>query len=426
MGEIKLNTEYLQVGNYIRLPLTWHDHPFLLSNFMIRNQEQIEIIKKLGIEHVYLNIKKSKNPPKIEQPEVYLHEEDDNENSNDNDYIDDLLLDKMQSKDKCIEQLKNHKDSQKRAEQGFKFSFEKIKDLMQNTQGYPLRSIREANELTDYVASQLHSTSNITLHLMADTPNNDSLYYHALNVATLSMLLAKLCDKNYDEIKMIGLAAIFHDIGNSKISPHVFKKNEALTKPEENLYKMHATYSLRLLEMVNDFPKAAKEMIANHHERLDGSGYPKGLTEQDINDSTQILSVADEYDYMCNPLLKNKTPITPYTALSFLYKHCDKKLNKQYVQILIKQLGVYPPGCVVELSNGHIGLVMSINSNRILYPKLMIYDQHVPKEKAAIIDLEEVALTIKRALLPSRLPKEIFDYLQPRKCISYFFDAVTE
>jgi putative nucleotidyltransferase with HDIG domain len=421
MDEIKLSTEHLQVGNYIRLPLTWHDHPFLLSNFMIRNQEQIEIIKKLGIQHVYINIKKSRKPPKIEQPEIYLHEEED-----DNTYVDDLMLDKMQSKDKCIEQLKNHKESQKRAEQGFKYSFEKIKDLMRNTQGYPLRSMREAQALTDYIASQLHSTSNITLHLMADTPNNDSLYYHALNVATLSMLLAKLCNKSYDEIKMVGLAAIFHDIGNSKISPHVFKKSEDLTKPEENLYKMHATYSLRLLEMASDFPNDAKEIIANHHERLDGSGYPKGLIESDINDLTQLLSVVDEYDYMCNPLLKNKTPVTPYTALSFLYKHCDKKLNKKYVQALIKQLGVYPPGCVVELSNGHIGLVLSINSKRTLYPKLMIYDQHVPKEQAAIIDLEELSLTIKRVLLPSRLPKEIFDYLQPRKCIGYFFDTATE
>lgn len=61
MDEMQLSTEYLQVGNYIRLPLTWHDHPFLLSNFMIRNQEQIEIIKKLGIKFVYINIKNQKN-----------------------------------------------------------------------------------------------------------------------------------------------------------------------------------------------------------------------------------------------------------------------------------------------------------------------------------------------------------------------------
>lgn len=420
MSEIKLNTEHLQVGNYIRLPLTWHDHPFLLSNFMIKNQEQIDIIKKLGIQHVYINLKKSIKPPKTEQPDAILHEEEVD------DTVEEILIDKMQSKDKCIEQLKNHKESQKRAEQGFKYSFSKIKDLMRNTQGYPLRSIREANELTNYIASQLYNSSNITLHLMAAPPNDDSIYYHSLNVATLAMLLAKLCGKNYDEIKLIGLAAIFHDIGNSKVSPHIFKKNETLTKPEENLYKMHATYSVRLLEMARDFPAEAKEMIEKHHERLDGSGYPNGLTANDINDSTQLLSVVDEYDYMCNPLMKNRNPVTPYTALSFLYKHCNKKLSKHHVQTLIKQLGIYPPGCVVELSNGHIGLVMSINSKRSLYPKLMIYDKHVPKEKAAIIDLEELSLTIKRVLLPSRLPKEVFDYLQPRKCIGYFFDAVIE
>lgn len=129
------------------------------------------------------------------------------------------MLDKMQSKDKCIEQLINYKESQKRAEMGFKYSFEKIKDLMRNTQGYPLRSIREGQELTDYIASQLHSSSNITLHLMGDTPNNDSIYYHALNVATLAMLLAKLCNKNYDELKKLAWLRYFTILVIQKYHP---------------------------------------------------------------------------------------------------------------------------------------------------------------------------------------------------------------
>jgi hypothetical protein len=106
-----------------------------------------------------------------------------------------------------------------------------------------------------------------------------------------------------------------------------------------------------------------------------------------------------------------------------MFKHKTKQLNKDYIGLLIKHLGIYPPGSVVELSNGQVGLVMSVNSQRLLYPSVLIYDAAIPRTEAAVVDLESMNLSIKRVLLPSRLPQEIFDYLSPRTRISYFFDS---
>lgn len=422
MNEIKVSVKNLQIGNYIRLPLTWHKHPFLLSNFMIKNEEQIKIIQQLELEHVFLIVEKSETLPKKKEPEqiIQLSEENGHDEIND-------LHGKMHSeKLSRIEQLQKYKRSQKRAEEAFKHTFTQMRGLINKLQTRPLTAIREAQELVDYLSDQLKQADQITLHLMDDSTREEGLYYHSLNVATLSMLMAKRCNKSEDEIKLIGMAAIFHDIGKIKLPTQILRKTEPLTKPEENLYQMHPIYGLKLLDLMNNFPYRAKEIILKHHERLDGSGYPKGVAGDQIDDLTQLLSVIDEYDYICNPLLRAKQPVPPYTALSFLFKHRSQKLNKRYIQLLIKQLGIYPPGCVVELSNGHVGLIMSVNSERLLYPKLMIYDPHVPRDKAAIIDLEHVSLSIKRALQPSRLPKEIFNYLSPRTCTSYFFDAVGE
>ncbi|MDD2343652.1 MAG: DUF3391 domain-containing protein [Tolumonas sp.] len=422
MNEIKVSVKNLQIGNYIRLPLTWHKHPFLLSNFMIKNEEQIKIIQQLELEYVFLVVEKSETSPKKNESEeiIQLSEECNNED------ITDLQIKMHSEKLSRIEQLQKYKRSQKRAEETFKHSFSQVRGLINKLQTRPLNAIHEARELIDYISKQLINADQITLHLMDDSTREEGLYYHSLNVATLSMLIAKQCNKSEFEMKLIGMAAIFHDIGKIKLPTQILRKAEPLTKPEENLYQMHPVYGLRLLDLMPNFPDQAKEIILQHHERLDGSGYPKGIDGTQINNLTQLLSVVDEYDYICNPLLKAKQPVPPYTALSFLFKHRSQKLNKNYIQLLIKQLGIYPPGCVVELSNGHIGLIMSVNSNRLLYPKLMIYDPHVPRDKAAIIDLEHVSLSIKRALQPSRLPKEIFNYLSPRTCTSYFFDAVGE
>jgi HD-GYP domain-containing protein (c-di-GMP phosphodiesterase class II) len=239
----------------------------------------------------------------------------------------------------------------------------------------------------------------------------------------LSRPLAKQCGKTAEEIKLLGMAAVFHDIGKIKIPSQILRKTEPLSKPEENLYKMHPRYSLSLLDLAQEFPAQAKGIILRHHERLDGSGYPEGLVASQIDDLSQLMAVIDEYDSLCHPQIGGKTAATPHTVLSFMFKHKTKQLNKDYIGLLIKHLGIYQPGSVVELSNGQVGLVMSVNSQRLLYPSVLIYDAAIPRTEAAVVDLENMNLSIKRVLLPSRLPQEIFDYLSPRTRISYFFDS---
>ena len=418
MAELRISVDRLQIGNYIKLPLSWRDHPFLLSSFMIKKEEQIQLIRKLGLKHVLIIPEKSDAPPKpaeileIPQSDIDL-----------NDEIVSLREQMQNEKSERIEKLKEYRRSLQRTEQAFNRSLAQMRGLINKLQTRPLNAIREAHELVDDITNQLMNTDQMVLHLMADSPEGESLYYHTLNVAMLAMLLAKQCGKNEEEIKLLGMAAIFHDIGKLKIPSQILRKTEPLTKPEENLYKMHPRYSLALLDLPQDFPSAAKGIILKHHERNDGSGYPDGLKGSQIDDLTQLMAVIDEYDSLCHPQLGGKPSATPHTVLSFMFKHRPQQLNKDYIGLLIKHLGIYPPGSVVELSNGQVGLVMSVNAQRLLYPSVLVYDPAVPRNEGAVIDLEHMNLSIKRVLLPSRLPQEIFDYLSPRTRISYFFDS---
>lgn len=421
MAEIRISIDRLQIGNYIKLPLSWRDHPFLLSSFLLRHDDQIQLIRQLGLKYVLIVPEKSDKPPlpaKTLENVPALDQENPDEIS--------ALHEKMKAeKDARIEELKEYRRNLQKTEKNFQRSLVQMKQLIAKLQQRPLEAIREANELVSEMTSQLMAADQMVLHLMSDSPKNENLYFHSINVAILSMLMAKQAGMTEADIKLVGMASIFHDIGKLKIPSQILRKTEPLTAPEENLYRMHPQYGLTMLNQAQEFPGEAKAIILKHHERLDGSGYPDGLKENRIDPLSQLVGVVDAYDSLCHPTVGGKAAATPHTVLSYMFKHQTKQLNKDYIGLLIKHLGVYPPGSVVELSNGQVGLVMSVNSQRLLYPCVMIYDASVPRHEAAIVDLENVNLSIKRVLLPSRLPQDIFDYLSPRTRISYYFDAAS-
>lgn len=423
MSEIRISVDRLQIGNYVKLPLGWRDHPFLLSHFLLKKEEQIQLIRQLGLKFVFIIPEKSDTPPKPAQVGLdgsQLQIDSEAEIG----VIENLKDEMAEDKEKRIEQLQEYRRSVQRTEQSFTRSLAQMRALINKLQTRPLNAIQEAEELVGNIAHQLMQADQMILHLMSDSPEHESIYFHSLNVAILCMLIAKKAGKTEEDLKVLGLASIFHDIGLLKIPTQILRKQTPLTRPEENLYKLHSRYSLTLLDLVKDFSPQAKRLILSHHERLDGSGYPEKLSGAQIDDLTQLMCVVDEYDSLCHPQIGGKAAATPHTVLSFMFKHRPKQLNKDFIGLLIKHLGIYPPGSVVELSNGQVGLVISVNTQRLLFPSVLIYDPTVPRNEAAIIDLESMNLSIKRVLLPSRLPKEIFDYLSPRTRISYFFDPV--
>ena len=414
MTGIKISVDRLQVGNYVKLPLSWKDHPFLFSSFLIKTSEEIDLIRRLGVKQVIIFPDKSETGPKpVQSVETTVTVAEEALQSRESELA--------AEKERRIEQLKQSRRGLQRSEKAFERSLSQLRNLMSKLQTRPLTAIKEAQELVDGIVSQLLSTDEMVLHLMSESPEGESIYYHSLNVSILSMLLAKEACFSEAEMKMIGFSALMHDIGMLRVPTPILRKTEPLTKPEINLLKQHPRYGLELLELTKDCPAEAKGVVLRHQERLDGSGYPDGLKGDQIDKLTQLVSVVDEYDELCHPQDQSKARV-PHAVLSYMFKNRTKQLNKDYIGLLVKQLGIYPPGSVVQLSNGQVGLVMSVNSKRLLYPSVLIYDPAIPRQEAAVIDLEDVGLTIGKVLAPTRLPAPVFEYLNPRTRISFYFD----
>jgi hypothetical protein len=151
------------------------------------------------------------------------------------------------------------------------------------------------------------------------------------------------------------------------------------------------------------------------------------LKSTQINRLAQLVNVVNTYDSLCHPV-NPKLAHTPHSALSVIYRDMKSQLNMEDVTVLVRLLGVYPPGSVVGLSNGAIGLVMSVNPNKLLYPHVLLYDPNIPRTEAPIIDLEQDRLTIKKVFKLNQLKKEVLEYLSPRQQLNYvyYFDDASK
>jgi len=413
MSKIKLSTDRLTVGLYIQLPCAWGGHPFLFSSFKIQDEEQVKILQSLTFKHVvYIPEKSDCTPLPVTAEKI----EDDLPEA-DNQYLDTL----WQEKQRRVEEQKSYLRNLRKCENQFKKSLSVVRAINLKLDNQASQALTDAKELITSITEKLNSSNSAVLHLMEEGKEGDKYHCHVFHVAILAMILGKALALSEQELVYLGLGALFHDLGKSKIPKQILNNRPDVSSAENNYYKMHVRYAMDKISNIEDFPDSVIDIVSQHHEFLDGSGYPKKLKGEQINLLTQIVSIANEYDNMCNPTDKHPSR-TPYHALSHLYKNRGEQLNKEVLGLLVKELGIYPPGCIVELCNDKLALVMSVTKDNIMQPNVMIYDPSIPKNDAAIISLSEKELKIKKVIIPSKLPENIQEYLNPRARVNYYFE----
>ncbi|MDF2178340.1 HD-GYP domain-containing protein [Aliiglaciecola sp. CAU 1673] len=414
MAKLKIHPDQLLVGMYVRLPSGWMKHPFLFNSFKLSTDEQIRVIRSLKLPFVVIDQDKSDVavPPMPKKPVVVEAEDPEV-----------LKLKEQMEREKRerIERLKDFRRSLQRTEKAFQRSMIQVRNLMGKLGSRPLEAIEDAQQMIGDMADMIMDEGSVVLHLMNPDKQGEDLYFHSLNVSVLAMMMAKQCKLSKQDAKDLGLAALFHDVGKLKIPTSVLRKPGALTKPEENLLKMHCQYGVELLSLSDNFPKSLLPLVLQHHEFEDGSGYPRGLKGTDMHPLAKILVLVNQYDNLCHPNRGEPGKI-PYAALSHLFKQMKGKLADRETKVLVTLLGVYPPGSLVQLTDKRVGMVMSVNTADLLNPSVLLYDGSVPSTEAPMIDLKDSDVKIDRVLKPAQLPQPVFEYLNPRARISYFVD----
>jgi putative nucleotidyltransferase with HDIG domain len=416
MPEYNVSLDQLRVGVFVRLEMKWFAHPFLTNSFKITKPSMIDALRDLGLKKIICVPEKSDVLPlSLKQESVSAPEPPATPPAPDEE------MQKLWAvKKERIEQLKKRRQIVAQCEKRFQSGVTTVKNVMRNIYTGSAESVAEADELLRDLINSLDIDKEAAVQLVNTEMGNQNTYYHSLNVSVLTMMLGREYGLDPGELRLLGLGALFHDVGKNRIPKTILLKTDPLTPVEANFLQLHPKYGEEIVSKVEAFPKESVDIVLHHHERFNGKGYPDRLSGKDISLLTRISAIANSYDNYCNRLDPRES-LTPYEALSRMFALESDAFDKELLSLFIQCLGVYAPGTIVKLSNGLIGLVISVTRNNPLKPNIVVYDPQIPKEEALIFDLrDDPSLTIERSIRPHHLDPEIFNYLSPRTRITYY------
>ena len=420
---ISVTMDQLRVGMYVYLDLKWFEHPFAFNNFKIKDTEQIQAIKSLGLEKIRCDPARSDAKPLSNPPDkaVQAAVADPPPKPQEIPAAEKPVL---AAKQVLIEKIRHQREAAARIESAFVDTARTIHNVEKNLLTNPTETVAQATRLVGQIAESFLSAPDLALHVMGDKIGGDEMYFHSLNVTMLSLMVARDLKLPSEVFLSLGMGAMFHDLGCREIPDKIRLKTEPWTQAERNYFELHCQYGVEIGRKLK-FAPLTLEIIQQHHEMYDGSGYPARLVGDAISLSARIVAIANYYDELCNPL-NIANALTPHEALSTMFARLRGRFDPKLLQVFVRCLGVYPPGTIIQLSNGAIGMVATVNTAKPMKPMIIVYDAEVPKEEAILVDMDsEIDVNIAKAIRPAQLPREIYTYLSPRKQVSYYFDAGT-
>jgi HD-GYP domain-containing protein (c-di-GMP phosphodiesterase class II) len=413
-----IDVAQLRVGMFVELELGWMAHPFPTSSFKISNEKQIETIRGLGRSKVRYVPGKSdaisfegdpKGAPENQQTPGDSHLPDNS-----------LLLERQ----KRSQSLETQQRELAACERRFDETVRLYRQVVDEIPNQPKVVLTRCRELVGSYVGEMLSEGDSAIRLLSDGMG-DKLALHPINVSVIALLLGKYLQLPEADMTDLGLAAFLHDVGKSQIPDRVRWMDESFSSVETRAYREHVAQGV-LLGQRMDLPAAALQAISQHHEMVDGSGFPAHIKGESMSRLGKILSLVNFYENLCNPS-RPTSALTPHEAIALIFAQLKSRFDPQVLAAFIRMMGVYPPGSVVQLSDERYAMVVSVNSSRPLKPRIIVFDPAVPKTEALILDLETVpSLGIRRSLKPASLPRAAIDYLSPRQRICYFFERAVE
>ncbi|HEX2199460.1 MAG TPA: HD-GYP domain-containing protein, partial [Burkholderiales bacterium] len=200
---------------------------------------------------------------------------------------------------------------------------------------------------------------------------DDYTHAHAIDVAVYMTSFGRFLQLPSEQISLLGYLGLMQDIGKLRVPDGILAKRERLSGEELEQARRHVEHSVEILRETRGLPDNLANLAALHHERHDGSGYPKGLKGRDIGTFGSIAAIVDTFD-----ALTARRPyaeaVSPSTALSMLYKWRGTFFDGTLVEQFIRCIGIFPLGSVVELNSGEVGIVIAQNLEKRLQPRVMV------------------------------------------------------
>jgi len=423
-----MTPDKLRIGLYVELQLGWMSHPFPKGSFKITNQRQIETLRTLGLARIrYIPARSDPAPPDPPADDPGAAQDESQHGLGSGTMVGDELPQVDAREDDAQRLRREHAqliqaqhESLARCDKQFDAALRQYHQVLEQITQAPADAAATCGQLVESLVSDMLGQSESSIQLLSET-TGDRAWMHPVNVTVLSLLLGKALGMPAHELQALGVAAFLHDVGKTRLPDRARLADVNFAPTEYRVYQSHVAHGVAIA-MQMGLSSEVQRTIAEHHELMDSSGFPRQTAGADLSLGGKVLALVNRYENLCNPP-RPAAAVTPHEALSMIFSQMKARFDITVLAAFIRMMGVYPPGSVVQLSDGRFALVVSVNSARPLKPRVLVHEPSVPKEDALILNLEQApASGIRRSLRPDTLPRAAIHYLSPRLRICYFFE----
>ncbi len=391
---VKIHISELKIGMFVsKLERPWLETPFLMQGFVVESLDDIDAIAEYS-QHVWIDAVREEWVPPEER-----------------------AVAKGQSKKVSYINKVDTKVEHSAALQTYREARRITRTLLDDLRlGGVINSEQAKETVKDCVHSILRNADAL-LWMSKIRSQDEYTAEHCLNVCILAIAFGRHLGMSEADLEKLGMCGLLHDVGKMKVDPAVLNKPSSLTEKEFSIMKAHSIHGRNLLMASPGIPNSTIDVAYSHHEKMDGTGYPRGLKSSGISELAKMIAIVDAYDAMTADRCYS-AGIPSTEALKIIFKdrgtHFDDRLALEF----IKSVGLYPPGTLVELVNGLVAIVFETNSKFRHLPKIIVVKkQDKPLAKNVLVDLADVekqtlekTFLIKRALKDGAFGVFIKDY----------------
>ncbi len=394
---LKVQTKDLAVGMYVSgLDRPWLETPFIIQGFCVETPDEIERVRSF-CEYVFVDVTKSRDPshPLLRQargPRTSIP-------------IKDIFPGRAL---KSYPTTSEWKDESAQAWLVLDALVGDVNAIFQHVSDGGTLNIIRLKKSVEPVVESMSRNPDACIWLARLKQHDQYAYQHSLSAAIWAVALGRQLGLPRRDLRSLAIGCMLMDVGKLRVEPGLLQATRALSEDEADKMREHVAHSVAIARESGMMNQDVIDIVAHHHERFDGSGYPQGLSGDEIPAVARIASIVDTYDAVTSN--RSHAPaISPSNAIKMLYRSRNIEFQAELVEVFIQAVGIYPAGTIVELTSGEVGVVVSEYRTRRLKPKLMMLldarKYRLPKPK--LVDLSEVSnhpgqesLAITRSLEP--------------------------
>ena len=378
MSTKHISIDSLKIGMYLcGIDRPWIETPFLSHRFLIKSHAQIEKLKQSGVKEVDIDPNHGidvanpqeerldpRTPGLTEEGQEKLFSTSEAPPTPEERIA--QLPPSLHGKS-LTQTLSSMKEFRHQV-------LESVRDLLGNVKTSGVVEGHQIKELTETIISQTLDHEEACVALIQTREFSPDLYDHSLSVGTLAVLLGRLIGYDENQLRILGTAALLHDVGLLKLPRKLTQDKGQLLERDSQLYQSHPMLGVDVLKDSPGIPSEVLQVVAEHHGTLDQNGIPHNSSSNKISLNSRLIRIVDEYDELITGQHRPH-PLSIREALRELYhKGQHQQLDQTLVSQFINQIGIYPVYSLVELSTGERGIVTANSPHNLLQPTILLFE----------------------------------------------------